>query len=906
MSQCPKCVSVVPAGSRFCNSCGTPVGTVSMRTETSIPSGATPVGSTDAPATGVGRLSTATPADPRFLPGSLLDERYRIVGLLGKGGMGEVYRADDTKLGQPVALKFLPAALESDPDRMARFVNEVRVARQVSHPNVCRVYDIGEIDGRHYISMEFVDGEDLASLLRRVGRVTGERAVQIARQICAGLAAAHARGVIHRDLKPGNIMIDGRGDARLSDFGLAGLADGFEGAEIRVGTPAYMAPEQLAGKEVTTRSDIYALGLVLYELFTGAAAFKADTVEDLKRKQLDTRPTPASVVPDLDPAVESVVLRCLDSDPEQRPETAMAVLAALPGGDPLAAALDAGETPSPEMVARAGVQGGLRPAWVAVALVLFVAAIVGGRFLSSRAHILGHVALPKGPQVLASEARALTERLGYPEAPVDREYGFFTDSQYMEFVESENDGLDRWSALGSVRPSPIRFWYRESPRPLVPIGLGGGVGTGNPPMALAGMTRMFLDPDGRLTGFLAVPPQFDESVPPENGEKPADWSVLFAAAGLTQVDFESVAPQWNPLVDCDERAAWEGPAPDDPQRTLRVEAGAYRGLPVYLMIAPPWREATRQGPAQISTANQASAIIIMLLILALLLVSGIVARRNLRLGRGDWRGAFRMASTLFVLAMTTWLLTAHHVKSTVSEVAKLGRAAQVALFISAIVWVFYLALEPYVRRMWPHALVSWARLLSGRVRDPLIGRDLVVGGLIGSAIYLLALLAKLGPGWAGRTPPRPLESIAVLHDVGTAFSLLAALPTNALAVSIGLLLLVLLLRLVLRRTWAAVGAAFVLMAGLQMLQSASVGLGFAFSVATWGLILLAMTRFGLLATTFSLFFAYMCLQTPAATDLSVWYSGRVFALLAVTAGLYFYGAYISLGSRSFFEDPLER
>ena len=143
----------------------------------------------------------------RFAPGAALDERYRIIGLLGRGGMGEVYRADDLRLGQPVALKFLPEDLRHDPVRLAQFHNEVRTARQVSHPNVCRVYDIGEVDGLLYLSMEYVDGEDLATSLRRIGRFPEDKAAEIARQLCAGLAAAHQRGVIHRDLKPANVLI---------------------------------------------------------------------------------------------------------------------------------------------------------------------------------------------------------------------------------------------------------------------------------------------------------------------------------------------------------------------------------------------------------------------------------------------------------------------------------------------------------------------------------------------------------------------------------------------------------------------------------------------------------------------------------------------------------------------------
>ncbi|HEX8255903.1 MAG TPA: serine/threonine-protein kinase, partial [Thermoanaerobaculia bacterium] len=309
----------------------------------------------------------------RFIPGDVVAGRYRVVGLLGRGGMGEVYRADDLKLSQPVALKFLSEALSSNGAALARFHREVSLARQISHRHVCRVYDIGEHAGMHFLSMEFVRGEELASLLKRIGRLPLDKAIETARQLCAGLAAIHAAGVLHRDLKPANVMIDEQGDVRITDFGVAALSEGVSGREAMVGTPAYMAPEQLAGGELTTRSDLYALGLVLYEAFTGNRPFTSTSVADIVRDRLgDTAPTtPSSWVADLPPLVDRVVLRCLEKDPERRPANALQVAGALPGGDPLAAALAAGETPSPQMVAAAPRQGSLRP-WSAVLLLSWV------------------------------------------------------------------------------------------------------------------------------------------------------------------------------------------------------------------------------------------------------------------------------------------------------------------------------------------------------------------------------------------------------------------------------------------------------------------------------------------------------------------------------------------------------
>src|SRR5262252_4612203 len=314
--QCPSCAAENQAGNRFCGSCGQVIGSASQMSTAPAGLGAGPV----VAAVRVGRLvsSDAIPVGG-LTPGAILAERYRIIGLLGRGGMGEVYRADDLKLGQAVALKFLPPRFAAEKDRLDQFYAEVRIARQASHPNVCRVYDVGEIDGQQYLSMEYVDGEDLASLLKRIGRLPPDKALEISRELCAGLAAAHDRGVLHRDLKPSNVMIDGRGRARITDFGLAVAATEVQEGEVS-GTPAYMAPEQLAGKGASVRSDVYALGLVLYELSTGRKAFDGATLDELRRKHAEEPPTPPSVIaPGFDPVVERVILRCLDKDPAARP-----------------------------------------------------------------------------------------------------------------------------------------------------------------------------------------------------------------------------------------------------------------------------------------------------------------------------------------------------------------------------------------------------------------------------------------------------------------------------------------------------------------------------------------------------------------------------------------------------------
>src|ERR1700733_5801274 len=405
MSTCISCGTELPKTGRFCSSCGAPAPssdqtatidmaganvTAAKMVAANLPTidvaAATP---RRPPSSGTSSRTSRPPSsaeyllhEGRFLPGRLLASRYRIVALLGKGGMGEVYRADDLTLGQAVALKFLPDEAARNEGLLERFRNEVRIARRVSHPNVCRVYDVGEVDGHTFFTMEYVDGEDLASLLRRIGRLPPDKALDIARQLCAGLSAAHTKGVLHRDLKPANIMLDGRGQVVVTDFGLAGVVGQIPGAEVRSGTPAYMAPEQLEGKEVSTRSDIYSLGLVLYEVFTGKRAFAETTVANRRTAGMSTPSPPSTAVKDVDPVVERVILRCLEREPSARPATVLAVAAALPGGDPLAAALAAGETPSPQMVAAAGENAGLRPRVAVICLAAVLLGLVCVTYLS--------------------------------------------------------------------------------------------------------------------------------------------------------------------------------------------------------------------------------------------------------------------------------------------------------------------------------------------------------------------------------------------------------------------------------------------------------------------------------------------------------------------------------------------
>ena len=439
-----------------------------------------------------------------FAPGTVLAERYRIVALLGRGGMGDVYRAEDITLGNVVALKFLPASLQNDVAALAAFHAEVRNARQVSHPNVCRVYDIGGVSGQHFLTMEYIDGEDLASLLRRIGHLPANKALETAHQICAGLAAAHDCGLLHRDLKPANIMLDGRGRARITDFGLALSLDDAIGRSEVAGTPAYMAPEQIEKGEATVRSDIYSLGVVFYQLFTGRLPFQATTPIEWRRAHLESSPrTPSSVVKDMDPVVESAILRCLQKDPKLRPSSVRQVEAAFPGGDPLAAALAAGETPSPEMVAESGGTGSLRPliAWTLLAGV--VASVVASILMSAQTQLYRRVPLEKPPEALAERARETLKSAGYSATPADTAIaGFEEGNDFLRYIGEHDKSKAHWDHMET---GAFVFWYRGSPRPLVArdsflfteAPILGSVWTDDPPLNEPGMTQVSLNPLGR-------------------------------------------------------------------------------------------------------------------------------------------------------------------------------------------------------------------------------------------------------------------------------------------------------------------------------------------------------------------------------------------------------------------------
>lgn len=817
--------------------------------------------------------------------------------------MGEVYRADDLAVEQPVALKLLRPELAREPLLVDRLRAEVRLARRVTHPNVCRVHDLGQLEEQPFLSMEYVDGEDLDSLLRRAGRLTTDRALGIARQICAGLGAAHARGVLHRDLKPANVLVDAGGQVKLTDFGLALDADEDAGALAGAGTPAYMAPEQLAGAPASEVTDLYSLGVVLWELLTGARLFGAIDPAELRAAHAKPVPPLSEVVPEIDRDLERVVMQCLSRDPAARPPSALSVLAAFPGNDILSAAMAAGEPPSPELVAAVGEHGALAPRTAALLGTLGLLLLCLVAWFDHRVTTEGRSHLPLEPAVLAHRASEMLRAVGHRDDALDSAYGFARLGTTLRWVGQQGQGYARWDRLAEAGPPALVFWYRESPNWLVPHSTFGRVGISDPSIQTEGQRLVWLSPRGELL-LLATAPPFsleasaqsegdpDEADKDARGPASPKWPLLLELAGIEETLDTLEDPGFIPPFAAEDRIAWRAKYPGTEDVVVDVVGASSGSSPVYFHVLTPGMGVFGRRALHGYTGTSPSAWAGLVFQLAMLVGGALLARRHWSRGWGDRRGGQRLFFFVLGLSFVSWVLGAHHVSSPHQEYTNLARFLGGALFDAGLVWIAYLAFEPIVRRRWPDRLISWSRLTSGRWRDPLVGRGLVAAVLIALAVHFVTQV-QVELGWRfGQGLQLPIMGDpSGLGRPRIALAALLETTVSAIIPALGFVVLFVLVRMVVRIERLA--AVLVVIMGLMLKTtrdtSGYLPLDVSVTLAHGLLMYFLIVRQGLLTLVVSIACILVLMEFPLLPDPRSWLAGASWLALAFVGGLLFLG-----------------
>ena len=830
--------------------------------------------------------------DARYPPGTVLAGRYEIVSTPDSGGMGEVYHAEALELGEPVALKFLREDRADDPTWIERFRQEVALARKVTHKNVCRVHDLGAHNGTRFLVMEYAAGGSLVaqSRMRPDGRFGPDEVSAYARQLCDGLAAVHECGLLHRDLKPGNVLLSRDGTVKLADFGLAAAVADLNADEFGAGTVLYMAPEQLAGREVTAHSDLFALGLILYELLTGRRPFPGTTRAELLRQHAETTPPrPSELVDRLDPVLEQVILRCLNRDPRTRPGSAREVKDALP-------------LPTPKEVANLVPSKPLRP-WVALTL-------LGGALLGLLLHAgiadrtMAYRQLPevKSRDVLYDRAKELASEFADTRNQQARHNGFEWDLDLVKDVAHTRPAGWRPPEPGARSPL-VYFWYRSGPYDHSP---SNRVAPTDPPLVTEGMVCVLLDHAGRLIEYHAVPARGPQPMNARTRDECRDhWErQLLAASKLERSDFVRVPARRRPTVFADD--VWS--LDEIGGAGKRVDVATCDGSPVYFRVAEPFsggadRPDRAEGENVVGQAQRkpaAGEVSIWILLFAVT-AAGPVAYRNWKLGRADVSGALRVVALYAVSAFVGWVLITTHTASLHVERVLLMNMFGVMSFWGLTFLVFYLAVEPYMRRRWPERLSSWNRALSGRLLDPLVGRDVLLGVVAGVCFaFPLKLVAPLlgtyylpAPVYEPLTPNTPPGLVAVLIGV-------------ALLRTAGTFVLFLLFGLLFRREWAAVIVVIALVAFGVRLQlptlPANAPLTLLGAVAVAALTVLTAVRFGWLAVLVGVFTASLLNIMPLTFTPHAWYADATVTAVVVLLALTVCGFFVSLGGQRLLPD----
>jgi hypothetical protein len=481
---------------------------------------------------------------------------------------------------------------------------------------------------------------------------------------------------------------------------------------------------------------------------------------------------------------------------------------------------------------------------------------------------------------MIERAREFLRTVGFPASFQDSGWGFEQNKSYLNrpIADRAKDGFARQVAHAQT------FWYRESPvlferaffmgPYLLPT-----LWDFDPPMTgFSGDVIVSLDREGRLRELDAVPPQQPASKP-----RATDWAVVFTAAGLNLADWRADAPKWNPRFYGDERVAWI-PATAREDDLIRVEAASFHGRPVAFLAVYPWTTPFRDAGSERTGAQRTSDLVGVLFLSGLMLAAVLVARRNFRLDRVDGRGAARLAIVMTSLTFISWILAEHHVPS-IWELYLVTLGTGWTLFAGGLVVAFYLALEPYVRRIWPTMIISWSRLMAGAVRDPLVGRDVLIGCAVGAVAHLVFFAGFFANGAVTGIASMFDVSPAPLLGLARVGSALAMTPVWVVFLAFLYLLLLLGLRKLLRREWPAIGAAAVVLGIVGALPAPVLAIALPCEIVMNVAIFVLLARVGLVATIAAFLMSNVLDVYPVTWPLNAWYSNIGLVGIAVTSAL---------------------
>jgi len=524
----------------------------------------------------------------------------------------------------------------------------------------------------------------------------------------------------------------------------------------------------------------------------------------------------------------------------------------------------------------------------------------------------------KPPEVLAHQAREILAKLGYPERPADWVGAFAYNNWFLSYVNRSVGPPPDWKRILLQRPQMLEYWYRQSSTEMVPVSWRGfpltpGVVTSwDPPTIEPGMINIWMDAEGRLQWLQVIPPDVESATPATSATPSApqaaasapkaasiDWSPLFAAAGIDPAQLHPATPVWLSLAAFDTRAAWDGTWPQS-ERPLHVEAAAWRGKPVFFSLTGPWSRPNR-APTDATKGENTGTIVALVVTLVTVAVGVWFAIRNLASGRGDRENAWRLAWIAFAVAMATFLFSVHFVAS-LSMVLLSILAISTSLFVAGTLWLLYIGLEPYVRRHWPQTIISWTRLMAGRIRDPLVGRDVLLGVVMGMSwvlVYEAGLFVRMRAGAAPEFP-----SSNYLMGIRAA----AAASLGMLVISIlGTLLFfftLVLLRVLVRNRWLA---AILFVASFtipKVLGSHHIVVNTLVWATIYAIAAVAVVRFGLVVLGISSLMANVLLNLPYTLDFSNWYAAQCFFIALIFVAIGAWGVYTSLAGKPLWKDEL--